>query len=407
MVNKFFSILLPCMSMALSQTASATGCSHPMSYTNLTNQDTTWMSSIKDSTVLSDISIIGTHDSMTDGVPQITGAGYVKTQEWNLMDQLNHGVRFFDFRVVADGRCSEAMFYHGSQKVSDTNLVEAVSLMARWLSDHPAEVLIVRVRSEADLPDYIDTTEYIAEVRRRVSRAFFQPGVSLYTNASANPTLGEVRGMIVTLDDNVGGGALPSLSYRETNRYDLWDPHNAGNCGTINSCSDIKMHATNGVIAAISNADNHRLDRLNITYISASTSSRSVYITPAEYASSRNGLGEKYPNWANSWASASITPPDGRKERNFGTVVFDFVNYSHWNTQQLMRQNEREYQDTCKEWSNSATGNVGDVYMYDNQHAGGMREYFKLLKPTYGYFPIDHKGNDTWQYLGTWPVCRQ
>lgn len=50
-------------------------------------------------------------------------------------------------------------------------------------------------------------------------------------------------------------------------------------------------------------------------------------------------------------------------------------------------------------YSDSNTGTPGDIYAYNNPYSG-KRDYFRLMRKQYWYFPIDQTSNPTWQYLG-------
>jgi hypothetical protein len=42
---------------------------------------------------------------------------------------------------------------------------------------------------------------------------------------------------------------------------------------------------------------------------------------------------------------------------------------------------------------------VGDIYVYEKPNTG-LREYFALQQPTYGYFPTSASNSHDWTYLG-------
>ncbi len=50
-------------------------------------------------------------------------------------------------------------------------------------------------------------------------------------------------------------------------------------------------------------------------------------------------------------------------------------------------------------WNDTRAGRVGTLYGYDNIYTG-LREYFILKTPRYGYFPTDGSSNDSWRYMG-------
>ncbi|GAU03438.1 M60 family metallopeptidase [Burkholderia stabilis] len=54
-----------------------------------------------------------------------------------------------------------------------------------------------------------------------------------------------------------------------------------------------------------------------------------------------------------------------------------------------------------REWSDAQAGTIGDVYAYENRYRNS-RDYFRLLKARYGYFPTNWTSNADWQYLGSY-----
>ncbi|MCS3409311.1 M60 family metallopeptidase [Serratia sp. AKBS12] len=53
--------------------------------------------------------------------------------------------------------------------------------------------------------------------------------------------------------------------------------------------------------------------------------------------------------------------------------------------------------DKLHSWSDSRQGKVGDIYL--GVWSDGSREYFRLKKTPYWYFPTDHKDNSWWEFL--------
>ncbi|AXT48950.1 M60 family metallopeptidase [Chromobacterium rhizoryzae] len=52
-------------------------------------------------------------------------------------------------------------------------------------------------------------------------------------------------------------------------------------------------------------------------------------------------------------------------------------------------------------WSESRTGTVGDVYVYDNPYRS-TRDYFVLKNANYGYFPTTGVSNSNWTFIGAY-----
>lgn len=54
-----------------------------------------------------------------------------------------------------------------------------------------------------------------------------------------------------------------------------------------------------------------------------------------------------------------------------------------------------------RQWSGNRRGTAGDLYVYSNPYRV-TRDYFRLIAPEYGYFPIDATSNAAWRYLGSY-----
>ena len=155
---------------------------------------TDWMALLPDQTRLSQLSIPGTHDSGA----YVTGGRSVETQSMNLTRQLNAGIRVWDIRLgTNDSSCPVGTLwvFHGSAcqglKFDDDILRAAQSFLAA----HQGETLLMRVKYTHG------TLDRFAE---RVQEDLNQFPSLIYTGMSDNPTLGEVRGKIVILQDFSG-----------------------------------------------------------------------------------------------------------------------------------------------------------------------------------------------------------
>ena len=95
------------------------------------------MSTIPDTTKLNQMSIPGTHDTMTahDKKGWFSGCkGVFKslclTQEWKLLEQLRNGIRFIDIRISQDTRYRRKFWiYHGDIYL-DVRLKKVLDILA-------------------------------------------------------------------------------------------------------------------------------------------------------------------------------------------------------------------------------------------------------------------------------------
>jgi hypothetical protein len=77
-----------------SETDSSQYYNHDGSLPSTTTEDTTdWMREIKGTTMISELSLPGTHDSLS-----LYGGDAVENQVWTITKQLEAGIRFFDLR---------------------------------------------------------------------------------------------------------------------------------------------------------------------------------------------------------------------------------------------------------------------------------------------------------------------
>ncbi|WP_081862756.1 phosphatidylinositol-specific phospholipase C domain-containing protein [Chromobacterium haemolyticum] len=363
-------------------------------FNNDQSDRTMWMSRVVDDVRLSNMSILGTHDSMTAPVGQATGLGYVKTQIMPFQDQLNSGVRFLDWRLRRNGNCqNRLMFYHGTVKVSDINLDQAISYVNQWLKWHPGETILIRVKNEAG-SDEKEPDDFA----RRVKEAFQSSNLYVYTNTvsqSDNPKLEDVRGKIVILKDyDERGYGIYSIPYDKNmqNQFDLWDPSNYCTYCSSNELATIKMdNEKEGIKKGIGYGAPIGMSKINLTYTSASTydGTNNQATTPLEYAERIN------------WQKLIPTVNSMPESQVIGVVVVDFYGRD-WPQDFIYDRNT--FKNPCHYWSSNKEGVVGDIYRYRNPYSNRL-EYFLLKKPHYSYFPVDATSNEEWDYRGTNRLC--
>ncbi len=133
------------------------------------------MTALSDDLYLYELSIPGTHDS---GTGEFVSAGMSKCQNYNIMQQLNDGIRYFDIRVD-----EEMDIRHGITDC-DIDFKDVWNDFTLFLKEHPGETIIMQLNSHTD-DDEI--AESLAE--------YFKPE-NIWTGNSI-PRLGEVRGKVV------------------------------------------------------------------------------------------------------------------------------------------------------------------------------------------------------------------
>ncbi|XP_060756969.1 1-phosphatidylinositol phosphodiesterase-like [Neoarius graeffei] len=137
-----------------------------------------WMKELDGNTLLSDITIPATHDTMA-----LYGGPAAECQAWTLEDQLKAGIRYLDLRVYAFENTLYLM--HGIVYQHST-FSKALETLKVFLSAFPSETVLARLK-----PDLFDKSK----VQELVSK-LIEGDSNVWVN-SAIPQLDEVRGKIV------------------------------------------------------------------------------------------------------------------------------------------------------------------------------------------------------------------
>lgn len=142
--------------------------------------NTEWMTPLRDSTLISHISIPGTHDTATYALEDIN-FGFSKCQNLSIEEQLEFGIRYLDLRVDGTGTT------HGGLPCN-VSFHSIINTTIDFLKAHPGETVIFEFSDEGgNAPnkflDYITTNNLTGYF-------YMKPHV---------PTLGQVRGKIVIL----------------------------------------------------------------------------------------------------------------------------------------------------------------------------------------------------------------
>lgn len=186
-----------------------------MSILNVWADNSAWMGSIPDNTYVSQLSIPGSHDAGTGhGVNNVyvivSGSTYATTQEKNITQQWNSGIRAFDLRPAVDG--SSLRIYHG---IVSTNLYmdNALSTLCGLLDSHPTETCIVLMRHESEADD--NNSNWGSKMKELLNS---NPTKSHAVNYTPEAKLGDVRGKIIilsrdTYDTNPVGGYITGWGF--------------------------------------------------------------------------------------------------------------------------------------------------------------------------------------------------
>jgi 1-phosphatidylinositol phosphodiesterase len=169
--------------------------------TMLTVTPANWMSTIADSTLLSKMSIPGTHDTMT----YETYLPWTRTQDTSLMQQLDDGIRYLDIRLgglqVGSGISHGNLgVYHGSIYLDATFLTTVIATCQTFLAENPSETIIMSIKDEhangLTNNQFARIADTIMKNSQKAGEAHNEP---LFYTGTSVPELGTVRGQIVLL----------------------------------------------------------------------------------------------------------------------------------------------------------------------------------------------------------------
>lgn len=244
-----------------------------------------WMKSVRDDSPMCMLSIPATHDS---------GALYgrlvgTKTQDMDIAEQLEGGIRGFDIRLRASNISKKLGLYH-SVMFQFTNWEDDIlPTFISFLREHPSETLIVTMKCEGG-----DIRKY----EERLIQSLQDPDNAIWfvQDFRSDITLGECRGKILFLHRDKAGDNYPGALCRK------WQD---------NSTFEMEMAGSDGEQADVSIEDiyfhqdaTHAAEKAELTF---------EHMKMAMQASPDAG------KWFISYASATAMPKAGPEE--FSDIV--------------------------------------------------------------------------------------
>lgn len=165
-----------------------------------------WITPLADDIYVSQLSIPGTHDACTgDGTQYGTGIG--QTQDLDLADQWNMGIRCFDLRprygrtdgATVDGDTVHNLWINHGGVSTKWSMDAAVASFKEWLEANPGEfaIIIMRHEDEGDnkSSSWADTmADALADYAKMTNKT---TGEGLTVNFKPDLTIGECRGKIL------------------------------------------------------------------------------------------------------------------------------------------------------------------------------------------------------------------
>ncbi|PVF98456.1 PLC-like phosphodiesterase [Serendipita vermifera] len=147
------------------------------------------MSTYPDETLVQNLSIAGTHDSLTWNIFGVA-APFVQTQDLSLFDQLNNGVRFVDLRIgILSGKIR---LYHSSYLLSSkAELVDIFWGLYHWLDLHPTETILVSMK--------VDNGNNTVALRQQVYDLMNGEQKGYWVRNTTLPNLGQARRKLIPI----------------------------------------------------------------------------------------------------------------------------------------------------------------------------------------------------------------
>ncbi|XP_058475503.1 1-phosphatidylinositol phosphodiesterase-like [Solea solea] len=153
-----------------------------------------WMASISDDQLLSEVTMPGTHNAMA-----LYGGVYAECQTWSLALQLQAGVRFLDVRVR---HVNGNLTIHHGVSYQRAHFGQVLKGVADFLREYPSETVLMRVKEE-----FSETNNIYGAVVDFIHRYTHW---DLLWHSRLVPTMKEARGKLIILQNFSG----PDLGMR-------------------------------------------------------------------------------------------------------------------------------------------------------------------------------------------------
>jgi len=260
-----------------------------------------WMKNLWNQSRLCELSIPGTHDSGTAEFEYFINSGQAHCQNFNILEQLRDGVRFFDIRISPYGGIS-----HGLIDCKES-WSSVISDMINFLKNHNSEFIVLLVGSAL-------TNYWNEEMKEAVKKAYQNNKDFFYqqTEIDGQVTVEELRGKIVVLkrQEKCPIGILLEFEKDATfsyNNFVVEDKYNE--------------HNTNEKIKSVTENLNNAIANVESKiFITFNSIAGTITHTPYNYAWGGNGIDPIMNKELMTYMKSS-----GGKH-SFGIVVLDFYN---------------------------------------------------------------------------------
>lgn len=246
-----------------------------------------WMQSLPGSIPLKDISIPGTHDTMS-----FYGGDAVQTQSMSLENQLLGGIRMLDIRCR---RIDNKFAIHHGFVYQRANFDDVLQRVTRFLAEHPSETVMMRVGEEYDVAN--SNLSFAEIFMNYVNDARYSQ--YFWRGNDSNVKLNEVRGKIVVMRNF--SGIDFGINYGAMNAQDAYNMNT--NWDLYSKWEKVKAHlqAANTAKANIPSANRS----FYINYLSASGGSFPYFVVSGHSSpgtgASRLSTGLTTPGWKKSY----------------------------------------------------------------------------------------------------------
>jgi len=247
-----------------------------------------WMADVNDATRLSELNLPGTHDTMS-----IKAGDIWQNQAMTLREQLESGVRVFDMRSRYTGG-SDFIMHHGSINQSTKFGADVLQTINDFLTENSSETVVFRL-TPTDESDSDSGDKSYATV---LGELIDQYGGGRHWDADGedednNPTLAEMRGKFVILDQGISGDW--GINYWS---QDIQDDYSMGtNWDLYSKWESVKEH--------MEKSEHGSRDTLYMNYLSASGGSFPYFVSSGHSSpgtsAPRLATGLTTPGWNSSY----------------------------------------------------------------------------------------------------------
>lgn len=242
-----------------------------------------WLASIDGNKRLSELSLPGTHDTMS-----IKSGDIWQNQTMTLSQQLESGIRVFDMRTK---HANNTLQMHHGVILQDTYFNHVLTDIDNFLNENPSETVIMRLgpdEGDGNTRSYTETlNSYLAD-----------NGSKRWSPTINNPTLNEIRGKFVILQKFSGyapDGRPYGISYYNLDIQD--DYALSTNWELYNKWSAIKNH--------LKKSKNGNRNTLYMNYLSGATGVFPYFVVSGHSSpgtsAPRLATGLTTPGWKNSY----------------------------------------------------------------------------------------------------------